>query len=119
MSGARWPVRPRDDPTRRQRMTAKAEAAPTSDRELVLTRVIDAPRAKLYRAWTDPELLKQWFAPKPYTTPVAELNVRPGGANLIVMRDPQGNDHPNRGVYLEVVRPSGWSSPMPEPGRGS
>jgi uncharacterized protein YndB with AHSA1/START domain len=84
-------------------MTAKAEAAPTSDRELVLTRVIDAPRAKLYRAWTDPELLKQWFAPKPYTTPVAELNVRPGGANLIVMRDPQGNDHPNRGVYLEVV----------------
>lgn len=84
-------------------MTAKAEAAPTSDRELVLTRVIDAPRAKLYRAWTDPELLKQWFAPRPYTTPVAELDVRPGGTNLIVMRDPEGKDHPNRGVYLEVV----------------
>jgi uncharacterized protein YndB with AHSA1/START domain len=84
-------------------MTVKAEAAPTADRELVLTRVIDAPRAKLYKAWTDPELLKQWFAPKPYTTPVAELDVRPGGANFIVMRDPQGNDHPNRGVYLEVV----------------
>jgi uncharacterized protein YndB with AHSA1/START domain len=84
-------------------MTTTAEAAPTSDRELVLTRLIDAPRTKVFKAWTDPELLKQWFAPLPYTTPVAELDVRPGGANLIVMRDPQGNDLPNRGVYLEVV----------------
>jgi uncharacterized protein YndB with AHSA1/START domain len=84
-------------------MTVAPEAAPTSDRELVLTRIIDAPREKLYRAWTDPDLLKQWFAPLPYTTPVAELDVRPGGANLIVMRGPEGNDMPNRGVYLEVV----------------
>ena len=53
---------------------------PLSERELVLTRLIAAPRAKLYRAWTEPELLKQWFAPLPYTTPVAELDVRPGGA---------------------------------------
>jgi uncharacterized protein YndB with AHSA1/START domain len=80
-------------------MTAEA----TSDRELVLTRLIDAPPAKLFRAWTDPDLLKQWFAPLPYTTPVAELDVRPGGANFIVMRGPDGKDLPNRGVYLEVV----------------
>ena len=80
-----------------------AATADSSDRDLVLTRLIDAPREKLYRAWTDPELLKQWFAPAPFTTPVAELDVRPGGANLIVMRDPQGNEFPNRGVYLEVV----------------
>ena len=78
-------------------------AAPAAQRELVLTRIINAPRHKVYRAWTDASLLKQWFAPLPYTTPVAELDVRPGGANLIVMRDPQGNDMPNRGVYLEVV----------------
>jgi uncharacterized protein YndB with AHSA1/START domain len=78
-------------------------ATPASDRELVIQRIIDAPRAKVYRAWTDPKLLTQWFAPKPYTTPKAELNVRAGGANLIVMRDPQGNEFPNRGVYLEVV----------------
>jgi uncharacterized protein YndB with AHSA1/START domain len=84
-------------------MTAPAEAVPTSDRELVLTRIIDAPREKLFRAWTDAELLKQWFAPLPYTTPVAELDVRPGGANLVVMRSPDGKDLPNRGVYLEVV----------------
>ena len=82
-------------------MTSTTESA--SDRDLVLTRIIDAPREKLFRAWTDPVLLKQWFAPLPYTTPVAELDVRPGGANLVVMRDPSGNDLPNRGVYLEVV----------------
>ena len=81
-------------------MTAIAVA---TDRELVLTRIIDAPREKLFRAWTDAELLKQWFAPLPYTTPVAELDVRPGGANLVVMRTPDGKDLPNRVVYLEVV----------------
>ena len=75
----------------------------TSDRELVLTRLIDAPREKLYRAWTDATLLKQWFAPLPWTTPHAELDVRPGGASNIVMRSPEGNDMPCPGVFLEVV----------------
>jgi len=74
-----------------------------ADRELTLTRLIDAPREKVYRAWTDPELLKQWFAPLPYTTPVAELDIRPGGSAFIVMRGPDGKDLPNHGVYLEVV----------------
>jgi uncharacterized protein YndB with AHSA1/START domain len=74
-----------------------------TERDLVLTRIIDAPREKLFKAWTDPELLKQWFAPLPYSTPVAELDVRPGGASLIVMRGPDGTEMPNRGVYLDVV----------------
>ena len=74
------------------------------DRELVLTRVINAPREKLFRAWTEPELLKQWFTPRPYTTPLIEADVRPGGASLIVMRGPDGKEFPNRGVYLEVVK---------------
>jgi uncharacterized protein YndB with AHSA1/START domain len=75
----------------------------SADRDLTLTRLIDAPREKLYRAWTDPGLLKQWFAPLPYITPVAELDVRPGGAAFIVMRGPDGKDLPNHGVYLDVV----------------
>ena len=85
-------------------MTATPAAAPASDRELVLTRLIDAPREKLFRAWTDPALLKQWFAPLPWTTASAELDVRPGGASLIVMRDPEGNEFPSRGVFLEVIK---------------
>ena len=75
----------------------------TADRDLVLTRIVDATPDKLYRAWTEPVLLKQWFAPLPYTPPLAELDVRPGGASLIVMRGPDGADMPNPGVYLEVI----------------
>jgi uncharacterized protein YndB with AHSA1/START domain len=74
------------------------------NRDLVLTRLINVPRAKLFRAWTEPELLKQWFTPRPYTTPIVELDVRPGGSNLIVMQSPEGTQFPNRGVYLEVVK---------------
>ncbi len=84
-------------------MAAVAESAPNASRELSLSRIIDAPREKVFKAWTDPELLKQWFAPLPWTTPHAELDVRPGGANLIVMKGPQGQEFPNRGIYLEVV----------------
>lgn len=84
-------------------MTATPANAPANDRELVLTRLIDAPREKLYRCWTEPTLLKQWFAPQPYTTPKAEMDVRAGGSSLIVMRGPDGQDMPNRGVYLDVV----------------
>jgi len=91
------------DDAKEKHMTTIGESSAAVDHELVLTRLIDAPRDKLFRAWTDAELLKQWFAPLPYTTPVAELDVRPGGANLIVMRGPDGSDLPNRGVYLEVV----------------
>lgn len=83
---------------------APDSAANDSSRDLVLTRLIKAPREKVYRAWTEPELLKQWFAPKPFSTPVAQLDLRAGGGNLIVMRDPAGNEFPNRGVYLEVVK---------------
>ena len=84
-------------------MTDPTKSKDAANRELVLTRIIDAPREKVLKAWTNPELLKQWFAPAPFTTPVAELDVRPGGANLIVMRAPDGTEMPNRGVYLEVV----------------
>ena len=75
-----------------------------SNHELMLTRLIDAPREKLFRAWTEPALLKQWFAPLPYTTPVVELDVRPGGSSLVVMLSPDGQEIPNRGVYLDVVK---------------
>jgi len=84
-------------------MSSVAEMTSPLGRELVLTRLMDVPREKIYRCWTEPELLKQWFAPRPFTTPVAELDVRPGGATYIVMRSPEGQDMPMRGVYLEVV----------------
>lgn len=75
----------------------------TTERALTISRVFDAPPARVFQAWTDPELIKQWFVPRPWTIARAETDVRPGGASLIVMRDPNGNEYPNAGVYLEVV----------------
>jgi uncharacterized protein YndB with AHSA1/START domain len=84
-------------------MTAMSGTPPANDRELSITRLIDAPRHKLWRAWTEPKLLEQWFCPKPWSVSHAELDVRPGGASLVVMNGPNGEEMPNRGVYLEVV----------------
>jgi uncharacterized protein YndB with AHSA1/START domain len=85
-------------------LTAKLDdIAPANDRELVVARIIDAPREKVYRCWTDTRLLTQWFAPKPWTTPRAEMDVRTGGSSLVVMAGPDGNEFPNPGVFLEVI----------------
>lgn len=81
-----------------------AEAKPTSDRELVLTRIVDAPREKLFEGWTNPKLMTQWFAPAPLTTTVHEVDPRPGGVFRVTMRDPGGTEYPANGVYLEVVK---------------
>ena len=82
----------------------KISAEFPGERELVLERIFDAPREKVYRAWTEPKLLKQWFVPRPWTISGVSLDVRPGGSSLIVMRDPDGKDYPNPGVFLEVVK---------------
>ncbi len=85
-------------------MTAQTQAAnDDTNRDLVLTRLIDAPREKLFRAWTEPALLTQWFAPKPWSTPRAELDLRVGGKSTIVMADENGTEYPNTGQYLEIV----------------
>jgi uncharacterized protein YndB with AHSA1/START domain len=84
-------------------MTTKLDIAPENDNQLVLARIIDAPVEKVYRAWTDPELMKQWFSPRPWTTPKVSVDLRPGGASMVTMADENGNEYPNPGQYLEVV----------------
>lgn len=71
--------------------------------ELVLSRTIPISRRAAFRAWTDPALLMRWFAPRPWTTIEADLDVRTGGSNRIVMQSPDGDAMPMQGVYLEVV----------------
>jgi len=85
-------------------MTAATLKTSTKDRDLVMTRLIDAAPGRVFEAWTEPELLKLWFAPLPWTTPIVETDVRPGGSSLIVMRSEDGSDFPYQGVYLEVVK---------------
>ncbi len=75
----------------------------TAQHELSLTRLIDAPPDKLFRCWTEPSLLKQWFAPKPLSTPIAEVDLRVGGGSNVVMQMPDGQQIPCPGAYLEIV----------------
>lgn len=86
---------------------AKMDASVSApmEREIVLTRVFDAPRALVFKAWTDPQLMAQWWGPKGFRNPVCELDARVGGTWRIVMCAPDGLEYPVGGVYQEVVVP--------------
>jgi uncharacterized protein YndB with AHSA1/START domain len=75
----------------------------TADRELVLTRLMDAPKEKLFRCWTEPALMEEWFCPKPWRVTDVVTELRPGGSSSMIMRGPDGEEFPNKGVYLEVI----------------
>lgn len=76
-----------------------------ADRELVFTRVFDAPRELVFQAWTDPKHLAQWWGPRGFQTTVHEMEVRPGGVWRLTMHGPDGRDYRNHIVMLEVIRP--------------
>jgi uncharacterized protein YndB with AHSA1/START domain len=80
-------------------------AANASERELVITRVFDAPRHLVFEAWTKPEHLTLWWGPKGFTLPICEMEFRAGGRFRLVMRGPDGKDYPFQGAYLEIVEP--------------
>jgi uncharacterized protein YndB with AHSA1/START domain len=71
--------------------------------DLVLEREIDVPVELVWKAWTTPEHLREWFVPKPWTITACELDLRPGGLFRTVMRSPEGQEFPNVGCYLEVT----------------
>ncbi len=73
------------------------------ERDLVLERVVPTSRTDIWAAWTTPSLIVQWFAPKPWKTTSAELDLRPGGASKITMESPEGQEFPNVGCILECV----------------
>ena len=70
-----------------------------------MTRVFDAPRELVFKAWTDTKHVAQWWGPKRFTNPVCEMDVRPGGAIRIHMRAPDGVVYPMTGVFQEIVVP--------------
>lgn len=74
-------------------------------RELVATRLFDAPRELVFRMWTDPEHIRHWWGPHGFTTTIHEMDVRPGGTWRFVMHGPDGTDYQNRIVYNEIVVP--------------
>lgn len=77
----------------------------TADRELVVSRLIDAPRALVFKAWTQPEHIARWWGPQGFTTIGCEMDIRVGGRFRCGMRSPEGTDHWKVGVYREIVEP--------------
>jgi uncharacterized protein YndB with AHSA1/START domain len=73
--------------------------------ELEIERLVDAPIARVWKAWTDPEQLKRWFAPRPYQLIVKSMDFRVGGRYEMAMRGPDGLDFPFGGTYREIVPP--------------
>ena len=80
-------------------------ARSNAEQSMLMTRVFNAPRALVFKAWTDPQQLKRWWGPKGFTNPVCDADARPGGALLIHMRGPDGTVHVMTGVYEEVIEP--------------
>lgn len=82
-----------------------SEATATSDQELVIMRVFDAPRELVWKAWTEPEHMMRWWGPKGFTSPACKIDLRVGGVYLNCMRSPEGQDYWSTGVYREIVPP--------------
>ena len=78
---------------------------PSTDREILSTRVFDAPRERVFRAFSDPSLLARWWGPKAFTNTFHEFDFRPGGAWRFVMHGPDGTDYRNATDFIEVVSP--------------
>lgn len=83
--------------------TTSTPIKPDSRLDLVIERTLDVPKDLVWRAWTEPELLKQWFVPAPWSLADCELDFRPGGTFRTVMRSPEGQEFPGAGCFLEVV----------------
>jgi uncharacterized protein YndB with AHSA1/START domain len=82
-----------------------SSAEAPSDREIVTTRVLNAPRGLVFKAWTDPYHLMHWWGPKGFTNTFHEFDLRPGGIWRFVMHGPDGVDYKNKSVFVEVVKP--------------
>ncbi|HUP62940.1 MAG TPA: SRPBCC family protein [Thermoanaerobaculia bacterium] len=76
------------------------------DREIRATRVFDAPRELVWKVWTDPVHIAQWWGPNGFTNTISEMEVKPGGVWRFIMHGPDGTDYPNEITYLEVEKPS-------------
>jgi uncharacterized protein YndB with AHSA1/START domain len=85
-------------------MTRSIIHQPDPKLDLVLERIVDVPRELVWMAWTAPEHIKKWFTPVPWTTVDCEIDLRPGGIFRTVMRSPEGQEFPNVGCYLEIVK---------------
>lgn len=85
--------------------THVAPNQPITPREMVTTRVLNAPPELVYKAWTEPDRLAHWWGPNGFTNTIHQMDVRPGGAWRLTMHGPDGTDYPNESVFLQVMAP--------------
>lgn len=85
-------------------MSERLPFTSTDPRELGVLRAFPAARADVWRCWSEPDLLKQWYCPKPWYVSAVEMDLRPGGTCVTTMNGPNGEEHRNPGQYL-VVEP--------------
>jgi uncharacterized protein YndB with AHSA1/START domain len=78
--------------------------SPTADRELIITRVLNAPISLVWEVWTKPEHIKNWWGPNGFYNTVFEMDLRPGGTWDFVMHGPDGTDYKNKSVFKEIVK---------------
>ena len=79
-------------------------ASPTSDREIIISRVLNAPVELVWEVWTNPEHIKNWWGPNGFTNTIFEMDVKVGGIWDFVMHGPDGTDYKNKSVYKELVK---------------
>lgn len=78
----------------------------TTDREIVATRILKAPREVVFEVWTNPKHVVNWWGPTGFTNTINEMTVKPGGVWRFIMHGPDGTDYPNKVVFKEVIKPS-------------
>ena len=105
-------------------MTARSsDTTESAERELIITRIFDAPPSLVFKAWTEPERVVRWSGPEGFTTTSCTMDVRPGGSYRSCIRSPEGTDHCMQGVYREIVEPErlvftfAWEDAEGRPGR--
>ncbi len=85
--------------------TTEAAVDVSSEREVVISRVFDAPRELVWEAWTNPKRVVNWWGPRGFTTKIETMNVKPGGIWKQIMRGPDGTEYPSESIFTEVVKP--------------
>jgi uncharacterized protein YndB with AHSA1/START domain len=83
----------------------KPQSSPTADREILTSRLYDAPREMVFKAWSDPKKLAQWWGPRGFSTTTHAMDFRSGGEWRLTMHGPDGRDYENRVLYIEILAP--------------